>query len=133
MLDGSIVSISVVEIIVSAYLPSDSGNTVVVSFVRTIRLVRVLRMLRLMRAWAGLYSIVNTFARAVQQMSNLLLLLFLITTMLALIGMQLFGGGFNASNGFAPANKPRTHFDYFYPAMLTSFTLSEPREPFNLA
>ena len=133
VLDGSIVSISVVEIIVSAYLPSDSGNTVVVSFVRTLRLVRVLRMLRLMRAWAGLYSIVNTFARAVQQMSNLLLLLFLITTMLALIGMQLFGGGFNASNGFAPANKPRTHFDYFYPAMLTSFTLSEPREPFNLA
>ena len=126
VLDGSIVSLSIVEIIVSATLLSDSGaSPIVVSFVRMLRILRVLRMLRMIRAWSGLYSTCITFVRAVQQLSNLLLLMFLITTMLALVGMQLFGGGFNSSNGFTTVDKPRAHFDYFYPAVLTSFTLSE--------
>ena len=71
------------------------------------------------------------------QMRSLLILLFLLNVIFALLGMQLFGGGFNPSTGYSsepcPANSgcpdptleelPRTHFDYFIPAMLSTFTV----------
>ena len=140
VLDGCIVIISFAELIILSFITTDVGaHPVVISFLRILRILRVLRMLRLMRGWNGLYAIINTFSRGFQQMANLFVLILLMVFIFSLIGMQLFGGGFNSSNGFSlepcpPSQpcpdaslveKPRMHFDYFYPAMLTSFTLSE--------
>ena len=84
-LDGSIVSLSVVEMIVTALL---AGNGVNVSF---LRMLRLLRLLRLLKAWPGLFKIVMAFARAVPQIANLFLLMVLVMAIFSLLGMQVTG------------------------------------------
>ena len=105
------------------------------SFLRMLRILRVLRILRLMRSWRGLYKIISTFVRAIPQMSNIFILILLCMFMFALLGMQLLGGIFTVENGFSPLpcpgeicadglrEKPRFHFDYCMPAMITIFIL----------
>ena len=61
------------------------------------RILRVLRVLRLMRSWQGLYLIVSTFVKALQQMRNLLVLMALVIGIFALLGMQVWEG--HASGG----------------------------------
>ena len=186
-LDGALVTISVVDLITARV-----GDGVQLSFLRVLRLQRALRLLRMVRSSAGVYRIVLAFIAAARQMINLLVLLLLFMVVASLIGMQLFGGLFNAppaavaslaaavaplaaaalsvpppvvieplvanstlqllpSNGSRVIDiwadtigdnltaharnletieslgdvddKPRFHFDYFVPAMLTVFTV----------
>ena len=125
VLDGTIVIMSIVEMVLTAIF---AGGGVKLSFLRILRMLRVARMLRLMKAWKGLYKIVMTVVEAMPQFSNVLILLFLITMICALLGMQLFGGAFNEASGYGDAPPlaplPRHNFDYFVPAMLTCFVLS---------
>ena len=67
-LDGTIVTISIVEIVLTAFA---AGSGIKLSFLRMLRMLRVLRILRLMRTWRGLYRILHTFVRALPHMSNL--------------------------------------------------------------
>ena len=121
-LDGIIVSLSIVEMVLTALF---SGSGVKLSFLRILRMLRVARVLRLMRAWKGLYKIVSTIVQALPQLSNVLILLTLVSTIFALLGMQLFGGKFTDELGYGEHPEqtplPRYHFDYFVPAMLTVF------------
>ena len=136
-LDGSIVSMSIVEIVLTILF---AGGGVKLSFLRILRMLRVLRMLRLMRSWKGLYKVVTTFGKALPQLSNIFIFMFLIALIFSLLGMQLLGGQFNPQTGFyngleaCPGGvcpeqdglsnlveKPRYHYDYFMPAMLTTF------------
>ena len=131
--DGIIVTVSIAEI-VSEILDND-GSMQQLSFLRVLRLQRVLRMLRLLRSFNSLYRLVACFGRSLAQMLNLLILLLLFMVVAALIGMQVFGGVYDEAAGFSlapcPATcanaslepKPRLHFDYFVPSMLTVFTL----------
>lgn len=125
-LDGTIVSMSILEMTLTAML---AGTGVKLSFLRILRLARVARVLRLMKAWKGLYKIVMTVVRAMPQMSNVFILLFLVTMIFALLGMQIFGGQFNEAHGYGEEDEgfaplPRYHFDYFVPAMLTCFIVT---------
>ena len=122
-LDGSIVSLSVVEMLLTV-LFADTG--VNISF---LRMLRLLRLLRLLKAWPGLYKIIVTLGKAMPQMSNILVLMSLTLLIFALLGMQLFGGAYGPETGysrdFCPGGvcpdgneeEPRFHFDYFIPAM----------------
>ena len=128
-LDGVIVSLSIIEMLVTVLL-ADSGLNI--SF---LRMLRLLRLLRLLKAWPALYKIVMTTAAAVPQLGNIFVLMFLITVIFSLLGMQLFGGMFDEKAGFSPLpcdggvcadgleELPRYHFDYFAPAMITCFVL----------
>ena len=73
---------------------------------------------------------------AFTQVRNLLVLMLLLITLFALMGMQLFGGKFTPMTGYSvepcdamgcpdPAlmEKPRMHFDYFMPSALTTFVV----------
>ena len=122
-LDGVIVSLSIFEMIMTALA---SGTGIKLSFLRILRMLRVARVLRLMKAWKGLYKIVSTIIKALPQLSNVMILLILISTIFALLGMQLFGGMFTEELGYGPSEEgltplTRFHFDYFVPAMLTVF------------
>ena len=86
VLDGSIVTMSIVEIILTALF---AGGGVKLSFLRMLRLAR---MLRLMKSWKGLHMIVMAFVKAIPQISNLFVLMFLMMFIFALLGMQTFGG-----------------------------------------
>ena len=108
MLDGVIVSLSIVEMLITMFL-ADTGINI--SF---LRMLRLLRLLRLMKAWPGLYKIVMSFIKAIPQISNLFILMFLIMFIFSLLGMQTFGG-----TGISEDS--RWHFDYFYSAMLATF------------
>merc|ERR1719271_2416994 len=108
VLDGTIVSLSIGEMLITVLL-ADTGINI--SF---LRMLRLLRLLRLMRAWPGLYQIVMAFVKAIPQISNLFVLMFLIMFIFALLGMQTFGGT-------GVGDDSRWHFDYFYSAMLTVF------------
>ncbi len=132
MLDGTIVSMSIAEMVFAAIFASDKIG---LSFLRMLRILRVLRVLRLMRSWRGLYTIIKTFLRAVPQMVNIMILILLCMFMFSLLGMQLFGGIFTAENGYSSEHcpgevcegdlheKPPFHFDYCAPAMITIFIL----------
>ena len=84
-LDGTIVTMSIVEMVLTALF---AGSGVKLSFLRILRMLRVARMLRLMKSWKGLYKIISTVVKAVPQMSNVLILVFLINMIFALLGMQ---------------------------------------------
>jgi hypothetical protein len=132
-LDGTIVSISLFEMVLSA-LFADSGMNL--SFLRILRMLRVARMLRLMRSWKGLYKIVSTFVKSIPAMANLFLLMLLFMFIFALLAMQLFGGMYNPQTGYSTEpclqgrcpdprlmEEPRYHFDYFVPALSSVFVL----------
>ena len=132
-LDGSIVIMSYVDL-AATILASGGAN---LSFLRILRMLRVLRILRLMRNWKGLFKVVTTLYKALPQMANMIVLMLVVVTICALLGMQLFGGQFSEEAGYAPHGSfcpgghcpdglneiPRYHFDYFGPAMITSFVL----------
>ena len=54
------------------------------------------------------------FAKAIPQISNLFVLMFLMMFIFSLLGMQTFGGT-------SISEDSRWHFDYFYSAMLAVF------------
>lgn len=81
VLDGTIVLVSLLEVVESALFPR-------LTFLRVLRVLRVARALRLMRSWRGLYKILMTFGRVLPQMSNLFVLTFLMMVICALLGMQ---------------------------------------------
>ena len=108
-LDGVIVSLSIAEMAITVLLADTGVN---ISF---LRMLRLLRLLRLLKAWPGLYKIVMAFAKAIPQISNLFVLMLLVMSIFALLGMQAFGGIPEISAD------SRWHFDYFYNAMLTVF------------
>ena len=85
VLDGSIASLAMLEMILVAFAV---GSGVNLSFLRMLRMLRVLRMLRLMRKWKGLYKIVTTFIRALPQLGNLVFLILLTMFIFCLLGMQ---------------------------------------------
>ena len=89
ILDGTIVSLSILEIITTVIFANmDGANLYVFRILRMLRMLRVLRVLRLMKQWKGLYKIITTFIRAVPQMANLVFLIILTMFMFSLLGMQ---------------------------------------------
>ena len=84
-LDGVIVSLSIAEMVLTQLLAADA---VKLSFLRVLRMLRLLRVLRLMRAWKGLYTVISTMLKAMPQLSNIFLLLFTISMIFSILGMQ---------------------------------------------
>ena len=134
MLDGTLVLLSLGEMILDAL----SGESAIpkLSFLRILRMLRVARMLKLMRTWKELYTVIAAFTKAIPQMSNLFVLTFMVLVILALLGLQLFGGIYNPETGYSSVpcpggvcpdedleELPHYHFDYFAASMQTVFVL----------
>ena len=81
-LDGCIVLMSIGEMLVTILL-ADTGINV-----SSLRMLRLIRLLRLLKAFPSLYKIVMAFVRAIPQISNLFILMFLLMTIFSLLGMQ---------------------------------------------
>ena len=109
VLDGSIVMMSIVEMIVTSILAGMGG--VNLSYLRMLRMLRVMRILRLMRSWRGLYVIISTFVRVIPQLANLVILILLTMFMFALLGKELFGGMYNPSTGYSLVHTDGTCVD----------------------
>ena len=89
ILDGTIVSLSILEIIITLiFANTDGANVSGFRILRMLRMLRVLRVMRLMKQWKGLYKIITTFIRAAPQLTNLVFLIILTMFMFSLLGMQ---------------------------------------------
>lgn len=117
-LDGCIVIMSYFDLGMTLVASGGGAN---LSFLRILRMLRVLRMLRLLKSWKGLYKVCMTVVKSLPQISNVLVLFFLIVIIFALLGMQLFGGQFTPAVGYQRDDLPRQNFDYFGPAMISVF------------
>nr|CDS24023.1 voltage dependent calcium channel [Echinococcus granulosus] len=76
------------------------------------------RLLKRIRYWASLRNLMLSLLNSMRSIVSLLFLLFLFMLIFALLGMQLFGGGFAFEDG-----QPSQHFDTFAKALLTVFQI----------
>lgn len=109
--DSVVVTAGVFELIVSKIYGISMGISV-------LRALRLLRLFKFTRYWSSLKNLITSLLNSMKSIISLLFLLFLFILIFALLGMQLFGGGF--AHRVQP---PRSNFDDFGNAMLTVFQI----------
>jgi len=114
IIDGSVVLISIVEIVMSAGVSSGS-NFQAFRTVRIFRTIRVVRVTRLLRALHSMQVIMGVIHRSFDSFMYIAMLLFVCCFIFSLLGKTLFGNKFN----FDP--KPRGNFDSFNISFVTVF------------
>jgi hypothetical protein len=115
-LDGSVVLISVFEII---YKKMQTGSTISLQGFRTLRLFRTLRVFRVMRVLRALKSmqmIVGVMAKSYMSFLYITMLMFLFIYIFALLSMNVFGATMNFPDG-----TPRSNYDSFDISCVTTF------------
>ena len=115
-MDGTIVMLSLVEMI----FMSGSGALSALRAVRIFRVFRVLRMMRLLRGLKSMLQIINVIQRSISSFIYLAMLLLLFVFIYALLGMQIFGGGFTDPE---VVDTIRYNYDSFLSAFITSFIM----------
>jgi hypothetical protein len=113
-LDGAVVILSLVEVIVS----TGGGALSAFKTVRIFRTFRVLRVARLLKSMKSMMSILFVIQNSISSFVYLTILMFLFVFIYSLLGMQIYGGNFNFDTGL-----PRTNYDSFNTAFITSFTI----------
>ncbi|XP_019889115.1 voltage-dependent calcium channel type A subunit alpha-1 isoform X12 [Ooceraea biroi] len=109
--DCIVISGSIFEVIWSALKSGSFGFSV-------LRALRLLRIFKVTKYWKSLRNLVISLLSSMRSIISLLFLLFLFILIFALLGMQLFGGQFNFSEGTPPTN-----FNTFPIALLTVFQI----------
>jgi hypothetical protein len=115
-LDGSVVMLSVIELLMAAFASGEGGNLSAFRTVRVFRTFRVLRVARLLRALRSMKTILQVIAVSASSFFYITMLLFVFIFIYTLLGIQVFGGQMNFPDG-----KPRGNYDSFIIAFLTVF------------
>ncbi|EUB57745.1 Voltage-dependent L-type calcium channel subunit alpha-1D [Echinococcus granulosus] len=110
--DCVVVLASFFEVVWQMFFPTDSFGF------SALRSIRLLRIFKCTRYWASLRNLMLSLLNSMRSIVSLLFLLFLFMLIFALLGMQLFGGGFAFEDG-----QPSQHFDTFAKALLTVFQI----------
>eukprot|EP01135_Chromosphaera_perkinsii_P012281 Nk52_evm18s2630 gene=Nk52_evmTU18s2630 len=110
--DVIVISCSVLEAIIVA---SSDLDRVGFSAFRSFRLLLIFKGTSL---WSSMYNLVISLQKSIASIASLLFLLFIFMVVFALLGMQLFGGKFDFSDG-----TPRVNFDTFFNSMITIFQI----------
>jgi hypothetical protein len=86
--DALIVTLSIIDVCVSASLPDDvkMGKGAISVF----RAFRLLRVFKLAKSWKQLNQLIQTIAKSLKDISSFSVLLFLLMFIYVLLGMQLF-------------------------------------------
>ncbi|XP_028937310.1 voltage-dependent R-type calcium channel subunit alpha-1E isoform X3 [Ornithorhynchus anatinus] len=103
---------SIFEVVWAIFRPGTSFG------ISVLRALRLLRIFKVTKYWASLRNLVVSLMSSMKSIISLLFLLFLFIVVFALLGMQLFGGRFNFSDGTPSAN-----FDTFPAAIMTVFQI----------
>ena len=112
-LDGSVVLLSIVELV---FLSDGSSSLSAFRTVRIFRTFRVLRVARLLRTLQSMQVIIGVISRSISSFVYIAMLLLLFVFIYSLLGMQIFGGKFNFEDGL-----PRGNYDSFNSAFVTVF------------
>lgn len=114
-LDGTIVLLSMIEIVLAGIL-GDGGGLATFKVFRVFRTFRVLRVARLLRGLHSMKVIIGVIQRSISSFAYITMLLFVFVFIFTLLGMQIFGGQFSFESG-----KPRGNYDTFNIALVTVF------------
>jgi voltage-dependent calcium channel L type alpha-1D len=112
--DAIIVVISLVE-----FGLTHSGSEAP-SGVSALRTFRLLRVFKLARTWKALNALLAVLSRAIKMCAPASVILLMMMFIFTLLGMQLFGGKFQAPQ-FEAGDEPDHNFDTFWWAMVTVF------------
>ena len=115
LFDMAIVCFSVFE-----WLLLWTGGGIAVSGLSVFRLFRVMRILKLAKSWKELNNLIRLIALSVGDVTSAAFLLLVIMFIFSMIGMQLFGGQWDAEI-FLPDDPPRANFDEFGWSLVTVF------------
>jgi hypothetical protein len=113
--DFTIVIFSIIEFI---FAMLDVKGVAGLSVLRSFRLLRVFK---LAKAWKTLQELIATILAALSDVIVAGCLLLLIMFIFSLLGMEAFGGNWNAETFGDPDEVPRANFDNFYNAFMTVF------------
>lgn len=86
LFDGTIVILSLVEILMSAATGSSGGG-----IASTFRAFRLLRIFKMAKSWTALNNIIDSFGKALPKLGYVTVLMMLYMFIAAVAGMQLFG------------------------------------------
>ena len=114
-LDASVVSLSIFEMLMTV-VGGSGGNMSAFRTVRVLRTLRVLRAVRLLRQLKSMQLIIEVITKSAMDFFYITLLVFIFIFIYTLLGMRVFGGKLNFSDGI-----PRPNFDTFIVAFFTSF------------
>jgi hypothetical protein len=118
LLDGSVVILSIIEIIIAAQGDADSGaNLQAFRTVRVFRTFRVLRVTRLLRGLESMIQIIKVIQDSFEAFFYITILMFTFVFIYALLGMQVFGGKYD----FGDEEASRGNYDRFSIAFITVF------------
>lgn len=115
-LDGSVVLLSIFEIIYAAMQDEGGMNLSAFKTMRLFRTFRVFRIARLLRALSSMQMIMRVMASSYMSFVYITMLMFLFIFIFALLGMSLFGATMNYADGM-----PRGNFASFSIAGITTF------------
>jgi len=95
------------------------------SGIGALRIIRVLRILRVAASWKGIRLVLADLSKALPSAANAVVLLLAFMLVFALLGMQLFGGGYETAvaRGAIP-DTPRGHFNNLWTGFVTVFQVS---------
>lgn len=117
-LDGSIVGLSLMDMILTAIIGS-GGNLNALKSIRVLRTLRVLRVARLLRSLESMQMIISVFLRSATSFMYITMLLFVFLFIYTLLGMQSFGGCLNYN--WYNFGKSTANFDTFLVAFYSAF------------
>jgi len=120
--DCLIVTLSLVEL---AFLSSTTLSAF--RSIRVFRAFRALRSARLFRSMRYMQTLIELIGKSLVNFTYMGLLLLLFIVVFSLLGMQLFGGQFDFADG-----KPRSNFDNFHFAFLSTFQILTMENWFNI-
>lgn len=115
--DGVVVLVSILELILNAVAPDAFGGGI--SALRTFRMFRVLK---LARSWKQLNSLISTVISIIPAVANASLILGVVMFIFSLLGMQLFGGSYDAAVSAGILDEvPRANFNNLWWSWVTVF------------
>ena len=114
-IDGTVVILSIIEMV---FLDSTAASSVFRAFqaFRILRTLRVIRMVRLLRALRSMKLLIKVIGETITSFMYIGVLLLIFIFIYSLLGMQMFGGRFDFSEG-----TPRQNFDSFNNAFLSVY------------
>lgn len=115
-LDGSVVILSVVEMIAETIVAGDGLGLGAFKTIRMLRTFRVFRIARLLRALKSMQTILGVMVRSYKSFIYITMLMFLFIFIFSLLGIETFGGKMSYEDG-----TPRGNYDAFSIAFVTVF------------
>jgi hypothetical protein len=115
-LDGSVVILSVVEMIAATMVTGEGLGLGAFKTIRMLRTFRVFRIARLLRALKSMQTILGVMMRSYKSFIYITMLMFLFIFIFSLLGIETFGGKMSYEDG-----TPRGNYDAFSIAFVTVF------------